>query len=175
MKLEEIAAEYTASLAPLRARMKELRTRINEEEDPVEVDHLKDRYNALVPILRETRELVNYCKNYYSWRGCNGGQQTVRHEVERVDWRHDGLEEDDCCNERRPDVPAEEKPSICHGAGTDTTPAGDSGNEHLPKQKRTRNRKRTERPCVDSIPHFDAGQETLTESGTLFLLKKIFG
>ena len=69
MTLLEMSALYADSAALLRLRIAELRAQARAETDPVIVRQLQRRIDALVPIVREMRELAALTGHYYD-RGC---------------------------------------------------------------------------------------------------------
>ena len=71
MTLTELSESYKLSAALLRNRLRLLRQRLQQEEDPEEVWHLQRRIAELTPILTEMNELAELTAHYYErgfWR-----------------------------------------------------------------------------------------------------------
>ncbi|WP_241426579.1 hypothetical protein [Dysosmobacter acutus] len=65
MTLLELSAVYRDSEVTIRARIRELRARLEQEEDPEECWRLKRRITDLTPLLQEARELASLTAHYY--------------------------------------------------------------------------------------------------------------
>ena len=65
MTLQEMSREYEASAALLRARLRLLRQKMAEEDDPEEIWHLKRRIAELTPMLTQMNELADLTAHYY--------------------------------------------------------------------------------------------------------------
>ena len=65
MTLLEMSVLYAESAAVLRARIAELRAAERMEQDPSAAVRLRQRADALRPLLRETRELAVLTAHYY--------------------------------------------------------------------------------------------------------------
>ena len=65
MTLLEMSAQYAASAALIRARIRELRAEERLQEDPAAARGLHRRINDLTPLLRECRELAVLTARYY--------------------------------------------------------------------------------------------------------------
>lgn len=65
MTLREMSAQYEASAALLRARLKELRGMLAETEDPEVIWHIKRRIADLTPMLTQMNELAELTARYY--------------------------------------------------------------------------------------------------------------
>ena len=65
MTLQEMSREYEASAALLRARLRLLRQKMAEEDDPEEIWHLKRRIAELTPMLTQMNELAELTAHYY--------------------------------------------------------------------------------------------------------------
>ena len=71
MTLPELSKCYEAAALPLRQRLRELRQRLKQEQDPEEVWHLKRRIADLTPLLTQMNELAELTAHYYDrgyWR-----------------------------------------------------------------------------------------------------------
>ncbi len=71
MTLAEMSKEYEAAAVPLRARLRQLRLRLQSAEDPEEIWHLKRRIAELTPMLTQMNELAELTAHYYDrgyWR-----------------------------------------------------------------------------------------------------------
>ena len=71
MTLAELSAGYEAAAVPLRARLRELRRLLAEEEDPEDIFHIKRRIGELTPMLTQMNELAELTAHYYDrgyWR-----------------------------------------------------------------------------------------------------------
>ena len=69
--LAEMSAEYEASAALLRARLRLLRQKLEKAEDSEEVWHLQRRIAELTPMLTQMNELADLTAHYYErgyWR-----------------------------------------------------------------------------------------------------------
>lgn len=65
MTLFEMSVQYEDSAAAIRRRIAELRAAERTESDPIVVWHLRQRITALIPLLRESRELAVLTAHYY--------------------------------------------------------------------------------------------------------------
>lgn len=71
MTLEELSLTYQAAAVPLRTRLRELRQKLEEAEDPQEIFRLKRRIAELTPMLTQVNELADLTAHYYErgyWR-----------------------------------------------------------------------------------------------------------
>ena len=71
MTLLELSAEYQASAALLRNRLRALRRQLRQAEDPAACFALQRRISLLTELLRQTNELTELTKRYYErgyWR-----------------------------------------------------------------------------------------------------------
>ena len=71
MTLLELSAEYQASAALLRNRLRALRRQLRQAEDPAVCFALQRRISLLTELLRQTNELTELTKRYYErgyWR-----------------------------------------------------------------------------------------------------------
>ena len=71
MTLKELSQCYEEAAVPLRKRLKELRQKLAEAEDPDEIWHLKRRIAELTPMLTQMNELAELTAHYYDrgyWR-----------------------------------------------------------------------------------------------------------
>ena len=71
MSLMELSSTYEASAQLLRDRLQELRSRLDQSQDPEELWHLKRRIAELTPILTQMNELADLTAHYYDrgyWR-----------------------------------------------------------------------------------------------------------
>ena len=71
MTLAELSPAYEESARLLRQRMKELRSSIQETDDPEEKWHLQRRLAELTPLLTQMNELAELTAHYYDrgfWR-----------------------------------------------------------------------------------------------------------
>jgi len=71
MSLMELSSTYEASAQLLRDRLRELRSRLDQSQDPEELWHLKRRIAELTPILTQMNELADLTAHYYDrgyWR-----------------------------------------------------------------------------------------------------------
>lgn len=71
MTLAELSKCYEEAAVPLRARLRELRFRLAEAEDPEEIWRLKRRIAELTPMLTQVNELAELTARYYErgyWR-----------------------------------------------------------------------------------------------------------
>jgi len=71
MSLMELSSTYEASAQLLRDRLRELRSRLDQSQDPEEIWHLKRRIAELTPILTQMNELADLTAHYYDrgyWR-----------------------------------------------------------------------------------------------------------
>lgn len=71
MTLAQMSACYEEAAVPLRARLKELRQKLAESEDPEEIWHLKRRIAELTPMLTQMNDLAVLTARYYErgfWR-----------------------------------------------------------------------------------------------------------
>jgi hypothetical protein len=65
MTLAEMSQYYEDSAQLLRLRLRQLRQRCAETEDPEEIWHLKRRIAELTPMLTECNALARLCEHYY--------------------------------------------------------------------------------------------------------------
>ena len=65
MTLAEMSQYYEDSAQLLRLRLRQLRQRCAETEDPEEAWHLKRRIAELTPMLTQMNELAELTANYY--------------------------------------------------------------------------------------------------------------
>ena len=65
MTLLEMSVQYADSAALIRARIRELRTQERQQPDPETARRLRQRIDALTPLLRECRELAVLTTRYY--------------------------------------------------------------------------------------------------------------
>lgn len=65
MTLRELSETYEAAAVPLRTRLRELRQRLAETEDPEEAWHIKRRIAELTPMLTQMNELAELTAHYY--------------------------------------------------------------------------------------------------------------
>ncbi len=65
MTLLEMSVQYADSAALIRARIRELRTQERQQPDPETSRRLRQRIDALTPLLRECRELAVLTARYY--------------------------------------------------------------------------------------------------------------
>ena len=65
MTLFEMSIEYEASADAIRARIRELRLAEREQADAEAARALRMRIAALIPLLRESRELAFLTAHYY--------------------------------------------------------------------------------------------------------------
>lgn len=65
MTLAELSRCYEAAAVPLRERLRQLRIRLAETEDPEEIWHLKRRIAELTPMLTQMNELAELTAHYY--------------------------------------------------------------------------------------------------------------
>ena len=71
MTLTELSKTYEAAAVPLRQRLRLLRQKLAQSQDPEEIWHLKRRIGELTPILTEMNELAELTARYYErgyWR-----------------------------------------------------------------------------------------------------------
>ena len=71
MTLAELSAGYEAAAVPLRARLRELRRLLAEDEVPDEIWHIQRRIAELTPMLTQMNELAVLTAHYYDrgyWR-----------------------------------------------------------------------------------------------------------
>lgn len=71
MTLAQMSVCYEEAAVPLRARLKELRQKLAESEDPEEIWHLKRRIAELTPMLTQMNDLAVLTARYYErgfWR-----------------------------------------------------------------------------------------------------------
>lgn len=76
MTLLELSVSYRDSAELLRVRIRELRRAAREAETTEEARCLQRRVNALLPLLRETRELADLTAHYYDRRYRGNGRYT---------------------------------------------------------------------------------------------------
>lgn len=74
MTLKEISACYREAAVPLRARLRLLRRRLKQAEDPEEIWQLKRQIAELTPILTQMNELAELTQHYYD-RGYYRGKK----------------------------------------------------------------------------------------------------
>lgn len=65
MKLSELAPAYRAEEQAIRGRIRLLRKRLEETEDPEEIFHLHRRIQELRPIMEQCRDLAELTERYY--------------------------------------------------------------------------------------------------------------
>lgn len=65
MTLKELSACYEAAAVPLRARLRQLRQMLAQEDDPEQIWHLKRRIAELTPMLTQMNELAELTAHYY--------------------------------------------------------------------------------------------------------------
>lgn len=65
MTLFEMSVQYEDSAAAIRSRIAELRAAERAESDPTNAWRLRQRIAALIPLLRECRELAVLTAHYY--------------------------------------------------------------------------------------------------------------
>ena len=65
MTLFELSVQYKANADVIRSRIAELRAAERIEPDPINAWHLRQRIAALIPLLRESRELAVLTAHYY--------------------------------------------------------------------------------------------------------------
>ena len=65
MTLAELSQSYEDSAQLLRLRLRQLRQRCAETDDPEELWHLKRRLAELTPMLTQMNELAELKANYY--------------------------------------------------------------------------------------------------------------
>ncbi len=71
MTLLEMSRDYKAAAVPLRGRLRQLRQRLKETEDPEEIWRIKRRIAELTPMLTQVNELAELTEHYYDrgyWR-----------------------------------------------------------------------------------------------------------
>lgn len=71
MPLTQLSLSYRQSAQLLRNRLQELRTALDQTQDPDEVFQLRYRIGRLAPILTEMNELAELTAHYYDrgyWR-----------------------------------------------------------------------------------------------------------
>lgn len=68
MTLLEMSSSYADSAAIIRVRIAELRSAAREQSDPAAARRLHQRMDALIPLLREMRELADLTAHYYDRR-----------------------------------------------------------------------------------------------------------
>ncbi len=77
MTLLEISVSYRDSAELLRIRIRELRDAAREAETAEEARGFQRRISALLPLLRETRELADLTAHYYDRRYRRNGRYTL--------------------------------------------------------------------------------------------------
>lgn len=65
MTLAELSRCYEEAAVPLRERLRLLRQRLAQSEDPEEIWHLKRRIAELTPMLTQMNELADLTAHYY--------------------------------------------------------------------------------------------------------------
>jgi hypothetical protein len=65
MTLLEMSKDYEAAAVSLRSRLKLLRQKLRETDDPEEIWQLKRRIAELTPILTQMNELADRTAHYY--------------------------------------------------------------------------------------------------------------
>jgi uncharacterized membrane protein YccC len=65
MTLKQISRDYEEAAALLRQRLRLLRQKLAEAEDPEDIWHLKRRIAELTPILTQMNELKELTERYY--------------------------------------------------------------------------------------------------------------
>ena len=71
MTLQEMSREYDASAKRISARLRELRGRLRQSDDPEECWQLRQRIAVLAEVLTQTKELSRLMAHYYErgyWR-----------------------------------------------------------------------------------------------------------
>ncbi len=77
MTLLELSVSYRDSAELLQVRIRELRAAAREAETAEEARSLLRRVSALLPLLRETRELADLTAHYYDRRYRRNGRYTL--------------------------------------------------------------------------------------------------
>ena len=77
MTLQQISQGYRDAAVPLRQRLRQLRLRLAEAEDPEEIWHLKRRIAELTPILTQMNELAELTERYYERGYYRNGKYTL--------------------------------------------------------------------------------------------------
>ena len=77
MTLTELSAEYEASAALLRERIRELRQAIRRETDPEALFHLRRRVAELSPMLTQMNQLAELTARYYERGYCRNEKYTL--------------------------------------------------------------------------------------------------
>ena len=65
MSLRQLSPAYRHAADLLRGRIRLLRQQLKQETDPEKIWHLKQRINALRPMLEEMNELAELTEHYY--------------------------------------------------------------------------------------------------------------
>lgn len=65
MTLKEMSPQYADSAELIRARIRELRAEVRQQEDPDVARMLNRRIDELTPLLRECREIAVLTDRYY--------------------------------------------------------------------------------------------------------------
>ena len=65
MTLAELSRCYEQAAIPLRNRLNQLRTQLENATDPEEIFHLKRRIAELTPMLTQMNELAELTAHYY--------------------------------------------------------------------------------------------------------------
>lgn len=69
MTLKEMSKQYEAAARPIRERLRELRAKLAQTNDPEEVWHLKRRIAELSPMLTQMNDLAWMLDHYYEKGG----------------------------------------------------------------------------------------------------------
>lgn len=143
LSIEKIGEEYEENCICIRARIKDLQIQSKETEDAAERLNLQNRINALIPLLREARELGRYCKNYHKWGRRNCGQRSVRYPFERNVGFDGCLEADQRRDQRGPERTVEAEFAESDSRRIDTATANRIIDALFAEPVRKRNCKRT--------------------------------
>ena len=65
MTLLEMSKDYEAAAVLLRKRLRLLRQKLKQAQDPEEIWHLKRRIAELTPMLSQCNALAELCEHYY--------------------------------------------------------------------------------------------------------------
>lgn len=77
MTLIQLSAEYAASAALLRVRIRELRQALRQETDPEERFRLRRRIADLSPMLTQMNQLAELTARYYERGYCRNEKYTL--------------------------------------------------------------------------------------------------
>ena len=77
MTLREMSPDYEAAAQLLRDRLRLLRRRLLQEEDPEEAWRLRRRIADLTPMLTQMNELAELTAHYYEWGYYRSEKYTV--------------------------------------------------------------------------------------------------